>query len=238
VKAGESFQLNATWWKNGKPNMLKTTGLGAALTAYATAKAAWTAQKSNNQKFETAMTALEAVNTARLKAIGMCGTSYADTKAALQRANVIAVELGTMKKDKQATFAGTVKRLKTRVGDLKTHNLKLKAQVDDYNAKLDKYTDTERDEMKKKIELNLNDYSLNAINGGTMAISDLQSDSATIRKHFPALATEIEQYKSQFAAERKLLDDQRHAAALAFAKPSKVQSTKTGKNKTAKAKTK
>jgi len=217
MKSGESFQLSAAWWKKGKPLTLKPTGLGAALTTYSAAKAAFNAQKRNNPKFEAALSALEAVNTARLKAIALCGNDHPDTKAALQRANVIAIEMGSLKTAKKQTYVAFVRQLKTRVADLKMHSQKIKAQVDKYVAEEDQYDDKTRVDMQKKINLNLNDYIPNAIQGGATAIDQLKNDLGMIRKHFPEMAKEIEENRAEFDQQRTNIERARSAAQKAFA---------------------
>jgi hypothetical protein len=231
MKAGESFKLDAAWWKAGKPNMLKTTGLGAALTTYTTARAAWNGQKANNQKFEAVVAALQAVETARVRAFTLCGKDYSDTKAALNRNGVIATEMAAIKASRQIPIASALKRLKTRTTDLKTHNANLKGQVDKYIAEAAGYTDQQRADMKKKIELNLQDYTANAINGGQMAIADLQSDLALIKKYYPALATDFDTSKTAFEVQRTLLEHNRDAAEKAFEQKPKSTKSKTTGNK-------
>lgn len=80
MKKGESFQLNYAWWNAGRPGTMKSTGLGKALQAY---------EKSKSNPV-AALKALLEVDTARKNAIGMCtGALFPDTKAALQKADVI-----------------------------------------------------------------------------------------------------------------------------------------------------
>src|SRR5689334_2745533 len=96
MDAGETFQLSSAWWKKGKPAMLKPTGLGAALVAYERAKSSFMSDQDNNVKFKVALDALDSVNDARLRALALCGNSYADTKAALQKAASITTETAAL----------------------------------------------------------------------------------------------------------------------------------------------
>lgn len=89
MKAGEIFTLTYTWWKTGQPATLKATGLGEALKAFELADKAFQSKKSADN-YVALTKALDKVNEARLKAIGMCSDKvHAETKAALQKADVI-----------------------------------------------------------------------------------------------------------------------------------------------------
>jgi hypothetical protein len=197
MKAGESFQLDPAWWRKGKPNMLKPTGLGKALDDYAAAIAAFEKKLDDNKLFTAALDALDAADKARLKAIGLCGNDYANTRAALGRANVIATEEARVKDLRKRRFAPALRQLKTRVADLRRHNTKTKAQVADFEKNRNKLDPKKRAEELKKIRLNA-DYLNNALQGGSTALHALEGHSAFLKASFPDLSAEFETNKSAF----------------------------------------
>ena len=210
MDAGETFQLNAAWWKKGKPLTLKPTGLGAALTAYERAKAAYMSDQDNNIKFKVALDALDTVNDARLRAIALCGSSHADTKTALQKAAVIATETQTLMTTRSNKFKAPMRQLKSRVEDLKKHTTKLKTQVAAYEKVKAALDPKKRAANEKIIKLNL-EYLNNAIQGGSTALQALDPQEQVLSDFFPKLAVEYKASKAAFTTLRtagmQLLDD-------------------------------
>ncbi|MCC7361031.1 MAG: hypothetical protein IT317_16220 [Anaerolineales bacterium] len=210
MNAGESFQLSAAWWKKGKPLTLKPTGLGAALTAYERARAAYMGSQDNNLKFKVALDALDTVNDARLRAIALCGSSHADTKAALQKAAVIAAETQALLTTRSNQFKAPLRQLKSRVEDLKKHTAKLKTQVAAYEKVKVALDPKKRAANEKIIKLNLA-YLNNAIQGGSSALQALDRQEQVLGDYFPKLAVEFKAGKTAFttlrAAGMQLLDD-------------------------------
>jgi hypothetical protein len=210
MDAGETFKLSAAWWKKGKPVLLKPTGLGAALTAYERAKASFMGDQGNNIKFKVALDALDSVNDARLRAVALCGNSYADTKAALQRAGIIATETQALLAARSNQFKAPMRQLKTRVDDLRKHTTKLKSQVAAYEKVKATLDPKKQADNQKIIKLNL-EYLNNAIQGGSTALQALDRQEQVLSDFFPKLATEFNANKAAFLALRKagmaLLDE-------------------------------
>jgi hypothetical protein len=182
--------------------MLKPTGLGKALDNYAAARAAYEKKQEDNALFKAALDALDAVDQARVKAMGLCGNDYANTRAALGRASAIAAEETRVKDLRRRRFVAPLRQLKTRVGDLRMHNTKTKAQVADYERNSKKLDDKKREEALKKLRLN-EEYLYNAIQGGSTALKALERHSAFLDAYFPDLAAEFEQHKTDFNSLRK-----------------------------------
>lgn len=80
---GDKFQFKYEWWDKERPKALASTGLGAALKTYETAKQKFQANPERDGH-KAAETALDAVDAARLKAIKLCiGPAFATEKAVL-----------------------------------------------------------------------------------------------------------------------------------------------------------
>lgn len=210
MDAGEAFQLNAAWWKKGKPALLKPTGLGAALTAYERAKASFMSDQGNNVKFKVALDALDSVNDARLRAVALCGSSHPDTKAALQKAGIIATETQALLAARSNQFKAPMRQLKTRVDDLRKHTTKLKGQVTAYEKVKEALDPKKQADNEKIIKLNL-EYLNNAIQGGSTALAALDRQEQVLNDFFPKLAAEFKTNRTAFTTLRKagmqLLDD-------------------------------
>ncbi len=210
MDAGETFQLSAAWWKKGKPTLLKTTGLGAALTTYERAKASFMSDQDNNVKFKVALDALDSVNDARLRAVALCGNIHPETKTALQKAASITTETQALLTARANQFKAPLRQLKTRVDDLRKHTTKLKGQLAAYEKVKAALDPSKRASNEKIIKLNLENLN-NAIQSGSTALQSLDRQDQVMSDFFPKLAAEYNLNKTAFTTLRqaglKLLDD-------------------------------
>ena len=82
MKRGDKFKVSFAWWDEARPATLPSTGLGAALKAYETAKHKFQ-EKIDPASHEAAVEALEKVEAARPKAVKLCGPAFQLEKSVL-----------------------------------------------------------------------------------------------------------------------------------------------------------
>ena len=80
MKKGDKFQINYQWWDKERPKLLPSTGLGASFKAYETAKRAFQTALTM-ETHQAAVAALEDVESARVKAVKLCGPAFQTEKA-------------------------------------------------------------------------------------------------------------------------------------------------------------
>lgn len=196
MKKGESFQLSYTWWDNGRPGSMKSTGLGAALKQYEKTKASAL----------PALKALLEVDAARQRAIGMCsGPLFPDTKAALQKVAALtqATQSHLQRVDKQ------IAKITQATTDISKGLKGVPAQVTQY----DDATDTKaRNALATKIGLNVQ-YLADAVTRGSTASDDLSKYEATL-KQYPGVWAKVSAAKGNFdnvaPDARKLVKETNH----------------------------
>jgi hypothetical protein len=180
MKKGESFQLSYTWWNNGRPGAMKSTGLGVALKAY----------DQNKASALPALKALLEVDAARQRAIGMCtGALFPDTKAALQKDAALtqATQSQLQRVDKQ------IGRITQATTDINKGLKGVPAQVTQYNDT----TDTKAQKaLATKIGVNVQ-YLADAVTRGSTASDELHRYEATL-KQYPGVWAKVSAAKGGF----------------------------------------
>ena len=208
MKKGESFKMEAAWWRKNKPVTLKPSGLGAALAAYPAAKTAFMGGKRAPGKFEACMKALDTIETTRLKAIQLCGTAHPDTKAALQRDAALNQERAAMLAAKKTTYVSPMRLLKGGLADL----LHLVEGTDEKITKFLGDEDTldpkKAAEARKSYMLLGRDYLPNMITSSASAATTLRNEARILQQYFPDL------HQEYTAANGQLDDALRAARAL------------------------
>lgn len=101
MEKGDTFKLDAKWWRDNQPKLLKSSGLGKALDAFAKAEAALGKEVNANKAalgifsdkpytaFVAMDAALEDVDKKRLVTIKNCGKVHKDCAEALKKDKVI-----------------------------------------------------------------------------------------------------------------------------------------------------
>ena len=208
MKKGDSLQLSSVWWAKNKPAVMPETGLGAALQDYEKYKmtAMSGGKEAEGLKAVKALTALDKVETARLKGISHCvGPLFYDTKAALQRT----AALTTANNLYVNGLLPHVKLFESAVDTMPSYLTRLNNQVKAYNAAK---TDKDKEKAVKEIKLareRLEEY----VEVCKDAVAMLGSAQVVLHKH-ATVWTPFSQARTKWTAlapqTRQAIADTRH----------------------------